>query len=295
MIAAMGATGHTGGAIAELLLEAGEEVRALGRSQSRLAALERAAADTRAGDATHPRYLVDAFRGADAVYALLPYDPYAADYSAEQDRLGEAIVHAIADAAVPRVVFLSSIGADRAEGTGFVASLHVQEQRLRGLAGPHVLILRPGSFFENFAAALELIRHEGINADAVAPDVPMPMIATRDIATVAAAALTARDWQGCAVRELHGQRDISYAEATGLLGERLGIPDLPYVQLPPAEMVAALTRMGFSRDFALLHVELAGALSAGTVAATEQRSAANTTPTRFEEFAAELAAVLQAA
>ena len=46
MITVMGATGNTGRKISELLLEAGEEVRALGRSPEKLAELEALGAET---------------------------------------------------------------------------------------------------------------------------------------------------------------------------------------------------------------------------------------------------------
>jgi uncharacterized protein YbjT (DUF2867 family) len=78
------------------------------------------------------------------------------------------------------------VGADLAEGTGPIAGLHAQEERLRRLPGINVLILRPATYFENFYATLGLIKHQGINGGAVAPDLRMPMIATRDIADVAA-------------------------------------------------------------------------------------------------------------
>ena len=55
MITVMGATGNTGGQITERLLDAGERVRAVGRSASRLAALERAGAGTRATRPSSPR------------------------------------------------------------------------------------------------------------------------------------------------------------------------------------------------------------------------------------------------
>lgn len=100
---------------------------------------------------------------------------------------------------------LASAGADPIAGDASDAAfltrafdgaddLHVQEQRLRGLAATNVLILRPGSFFDNFYAVLDLIKYEGVIADSVAPDVRIPMIAVRDIADVAATALRARDW-----------------------------------------------------------------------------------------------------
>jgi uncharacterized protein YbjT (DUF2867 family) len=123
----------------------------------------------------------------------------------------------------------------------------------------------------------------------VEPDVALPMVAVRDVATAAADALLARDWTGTVVRELHGPRDLSYREATAILGARIGRPDLPYVRLPDAEMVGALWAAGFSAEAAALHVELGRAMSDGTVAARQPRTPATTTPTRFEDVAAELA------
>jgi uncharacterized protein YbjT (DUF2867 family) len=48
----MEATGHTGKKITEALLNAGEKVRALGRSESKIAELKRAGAEALIGDAT---------------------------------------------------------------------------------------------------------------------------------------------------------------------------------------------------------------------------------------------------
>ncbi|MDB5998546.1 MAG: azoB 2, partial [Rhizobacter sp.] len=56
-ITVMGATGRTGGAITQRLLAQGVHVRALGRSEQRLAALRQQGADTRAGDARDVAYL----------------------------------------------------------------------------------------------------------------------------------------------------------------------------------------------------------------------------------------------
>ena len=91
MITVMGATGNTGRKITELLLEAGEEVRALGRSREKLAELEALGAETVAGDVRDADYLASAFQGADAVYTLTAFDPTLSDYHADQDRRGEAI------------------------------------------------------------------------------------------------------------------------------------------------------------------------------------------------------------
>src|SRR5918996_1646435 len=247
MITVMGATGNTGRKITELLLEAGEEVRALGRSPEKLAELDALGAQTVAGDVRDADYLASTFAGADAVYTLTAFDPTLPDYHADQDRRGEAIASAIRESGVRHVVALSAIGGELASGNGFIASLHRQERRLRALDGVNVMILRPGAFFEGFYAALETIRHEGVVADSVAPEAKVPMIATADIAAVAAAAL--------------------------------GQPELQYVQLPDEELVAILTgAAGFSPDFAAVFIEFNQALSEGRLHSLEGRNQTNTTP-----------------
>jgi uncharacterized protein YbjT (DUF2867 family) len=287
MITIMGATGHTGKKITEALLQAGEKVRALGRSENKLTELKRASAEVLAGDTNDAAFLTKAFRGADAVYTLLPTDPHAPDYRAEQDRQGEAIVKAIRDSGVRYVVALSSLGADLATGTGVIAGLHAQEERLKQLKGVNVLLLRPVSFFENFSNSLGLIKHEGINGDSVEPDLAIPMVATRDIAEVAAKALKTRDWKGVVVRELLGPRDLSYSEATHIIGERIGKPGLQYVQFSYEDEARALVQAGMSLSFANLYVEMTRAFNAGVI--KPRRTPENTTPTRFESFAGELA------
>ena len=114
------------------------------------------------------------------------------------------------------------------------------------------------------------------------------MVATRDVADVAAAALRARDWTGFVVREVSGQRDLTFGEVTAIIGERIGRPGLPYVQLPDAEMLGALTDAGLSADVAAQNLEFNRALSDRTIRSREPRGPQNTTPTRFEDFADEL-------
>jgi uncharacterized protein YbjT (DUF2867 family) len=202
-------------------------------------------------------------------------------------------VAAIRDSGLSHVVFLSSLGADVVEGTGPIAGLHAQEQRLRRLPAVNALILRPAYFFENFFDTLGLVKHQGINGGPIAPDLSFPMIATRDIADVAARALRQRDWRGVVVRELLGQRDLTFAEATRIIGSRIGQPALPYVQFPYADFTASLVRMGVSPNVAGLYAEMARAVNEGRVKSRKGRRPENTTATRFEAFADTLAHAYQ--
>ncbi|MEZ5993673.1 MAG: NAD(P)H-binding protein [Planctomycetota bacterium] len=295
MITVMGATGNTGGRIAKSLLKQGHEVRAIGRNVERLAELSALGAEVRIGDTMDTDFLADAFDGSAAVYTLLHTDPRSPDYRAAQDQHGEAIVAALRSSAVPYVVALSSLGVDQSEDTGAIAGIAAQEERLRQLEDVNVLLLRPVSFFENFFEAIELIQTQGIIADSVNADMPIPMISTQDIAAVAVEALAARDWKGVVVRDLLGERDLSYSEATRIIGDRIGRPDLAYVQLPYDEMTLALVQAGMSQSFARLYTEMTRSFNEGRVGTEPARIHDNTTPTTFEQFADEFAALLATA
>jgi uncharacterized protein YbjT (DUF2867 family) len=170
--------------------------------------------------------------------------------------------------------------------------LHAQEERSKKIEGVNLLLLRPVSFFENFYSSLALIKQEGINGDSVEADLAVPMIGTRDIADAAAKALLARDWKDVVVRELLGPRDVSYSEATRILGEKIGKPDLPYVQFSYDDQARALVQAGMSESFAKLYVEMTRAFNQGTIKPARTRE--NTTPSRFEDFAEEWAQAYQA-
>ena len=60
MITVMGATGNTGRKIAAALLDAGQQVRALGRAERKLAELGRAGAEVLTGDAGDAAFLARA-------------------------------------------------------------------------------------------------------------------------------------------------------------------------------------------------------------------------------------------
>jgi uncharacterized protein YbjT (DUF2867 family) len=293
MIAVMGAAGHTGRVVAEALLARGEKVRALGRDAGKLAPLARKGAEVATGDAADAVFLARAFTGAEAAYTLVPSHLTAPDFRAYQDRLGEATARALRDARVQRVVLLSSVGADLPSGNGPIAGLHAQEARLRAL-GVDALLLRPGYFFENLLASLPLVKHQGINGGAFAPDVKLAMIATRDIGAAAAAALAGRDFSGVTVRELLGPRDLTMAEVTRILGAAIGKPDLAYVQFPYEGFAAALVQAGLSADLAGLYAEMARGFNEGRIRPVAARSPASTTPTTFESFAEALAAAYRA-
>ncbi len=293
MIAVMGATGNTGRVVVDRLLSAGRKVRALGRSATRLQPFVNRGAEPITGDAADAGVLTSAFDGAEAIYAMVPPDYSQSDPRRYYDRLGTAIEGAARKSGVRRIVFLSSLGGELSGGTGPIAGLHDVEERLKAL-GVDLRILRPGYFYDNFFGNLGLIKHQGINGGAVAPDVPVAMVDTGDIGAAAADELARGTFTGTTIRELLGPRDYSMKDATAIIGQKIGKPDLSYIQFPDADVVGALTQAGFSAGTAASFVEMSHALNERRVRSLQGRTAETTMPTPFEAFADRFAAVYRA-
>jgi uncharacterized protein YbjT (DUF2867 family) len=287
MYVVIGASGNTGHVVTRNLLARGQKVRLVGRNASKLQALAAEGAEIFVGDIADASSLNKAFQKADAAYVMIPPNTSSTDYRAFQERVSDAIATAIQKAGVKNVVSLSSFGADKTSGTGPVVGLHNLEQKLNQIDAANVLHLRPGYFMENTLPQVGPIRMLGSAVGPVRPDLKLPMIATRDIGAAAANALLRLEFHGKQTQELHGQRDLDYAEATSLLGKAIGKPDLGYMQAPDGQIKAALVQIGMSENMASLIIEMAGALNSGHMAVLEPRTAANTTPTKFETFVAE--------
>jgi hypothetical protein len=106
----------------------------------------------------------------------------------------------------------------------------------------------------------------------------------QDVAREAAERVTKRDFIGHEVKLLLGPEDVTLAEATQAIGERLGIPDLPYVEFPPDGVKSALLGAGMSEQVAGLMVDMQLALNEGRYFVGIRRTAESTTPTRLEDF-----------
>ena len=128
-----------------------------------------------------------------------------------------------------------------------------------------------------------MIKNVGMNGGGIRGDRTMPMVATTDIALVAAEHLQKRDFSGKTAHELLGERDLTMNEVTKVLGEQIGKPDLAYVQFSPEDEKKGLKDFGMSDDASDQLVELSQAINDGIMAV--DRTAKNTTGTSIEEFA----------
>ena len=285
MIVITGATGKTGSAVAEALIAKGQKVRVMGRDAAKLKGFTAKGAEAAVGDLGDRAFLTKTFKGADAVYVLIPPNLGVADFRAYQKQIGETIVAAIKGSGVEYVVHLSSQGAHLPDRTGPIVGLHDQEERLNSLDRVNVLHLRPTYFMENLLMNIDLIKKMNIMGSAVRGNVKFAMIATKDIGVYASERLMKRDFSGKSVRDLLGQRDLSLDEAAAVIGKKLGKPDLKYVAFPYDDAEKGMVSMGLTPDMSRLYIEMSKALNDGLFAVNIPRTKENTTPTSIEEFA----------
>lgn len=283
--AIMGATGQIGRVLTEELLKRGREVRVLGRDRERLAALEAKGAKPYPVPFDQAAPLAEAFRGASAAFSLIPPSYGEDDFGGYQDRVGEAIVAALRKAGTTHVVNLSSVGAHLPEGTGPIKGLHRQEKRLEATAGLNVLHLRPNYFMENQLWAVPTIKSQGLNGSPLRGDLPIAMVATRDIGVKAAALLDRLDFRGSTVLEFVGPRPVTLSEVTTVLGRAIGKPDLRYIQFPYEEARKAMIASGMKAGIVDLFIEMQRAFNDGRVAPTQQLDPDHKGKTTIEEFA----------
>jgi uncharacterized protein YbjT (DUF2867 family) len=283
MITVMGAAGNVGGKVADLLLQGNETIRVLEHTRSLDGLAERGAEVVR-GDALNVEDMRALFRDADAAFVVLPDNVDDPDFVANRSRMSQAITAALRDTGVSHVVALTVVGADREGAPGPPAGLHDHELRLSELRGTSLLVLRPAAYMDYLLASLPLIRSQQLNGSAVDGDVVYPMVATQDVAREAAERLARRDWNGHQSKLLLGPEDVSMRQATSLIGSLLGLPDLPYVEFPPAQMKDGLVAAGMSEEAAGLLVDMQLGINDGWFFGDVRRTPDTTMPTRLEEF-----------
>lgn len=277
-------TGQIGSSTVECLLELGGDVRVvlLGRRPEKLRSFVRRGAEMAIGSQDDTEYLVNATQGVDALFWVTPPGYGSDDLRGFQNRLANAAAVAILQNKIPRVVNLSSVGANLHSGAGPISGLHDVEQTLNA-AAPNITHLRPGFFFENLLWQLESICQRNRISLPIDGARRYPMLATRDIARVAASRLASRGWSGHFISELHGPADLSFNEVAEILTQTLR-RDIDYAQSTPEEARQMMLENALSENAADMLLEMYQAVSSGHLRPIQPRSQQTTTPTTLAEF-----------
>lgn len=279
-------TGHIGKAVTNHLLDAGAQVTLLVRFPEKVKEFADRGATVLQGSQDDKDFVTSATQGVDALLWLTPPDFLSSDLREFFNRMGQAAAAAIRANRIPRVVHLFSTGAHLASDAGPVAGHHDVERRLDEVVA-HITHLRPSFFFENYFRQLEPIKKHGRIFMTMSGATRIAMVATKDIAHVAALRLLDHTWTGRTVRGLHGPADLSFDEAAAAIGRGLERP-VAHMRVPEDQARQAMRAGDMSEHVTEMLLELYRGIESGLFRPAEPRTATTTTPTTLEQFAREV-------
>jgi uncharacterized protein YbjT (DUF2867 family) len=243
MFLVTGITGKVGGATANHLLAQGKKVRALVRDREKAGHWGDQGVELIDGDWNDSAAIERALKGVEGAFVMLPavWAP-SPDFKEAKDVIAN-YVKALTKVAPPRVVALSSMGANRTSGLGMITALSLFEQGFRNLTSP-VAFVRAGGFFENFLYGLQAAQSGTLPVFYNPTNRKSTMVATNDIGAQLAKLLTGSAWSGHRVIELGSM--VSADEVAGQLGEVLKL-EVKAFAIPRAGWADAFEQTGIPK------------------------------------------------
>jgi uncharacterized protein YbjT (DUF2867 family) len=294
MIVVTTPTGSIGQQVLENLLNSGETIRVIARDPSRLPAKARERVEVIQGSHGDIDVVNKAFKGADAVFWLVPPDFQAQSVEAAYLDFTRPACKAIKNQGVARVVGVSALGRGWPKNAGLVTVSLAMDDLIASTGVSYRALTMP-SFMDNILNQVEPIKNQGMFFSPISGDRKLPTCATRDIAAAAAKLLVDTSWSGKGSVAVLGPEDLSFNDMAKIVSDVLGKP-VRFQQIPFDAFKARLTGQGMSEAMAQGMVGMMVAKNERMDNA-EPRTPQNTTPTSFRQWCEEVLrpAVVQAA
>lgn len=271
-----GSTGDVGTHVVRELRAGGVPIRAFVRDRDRASALLGRDVPLALGDFGEPDTIRDALRGVDRVFLACANDPRQVEYETN-------VIDAASAAGVERVVKLSAVGAEKGSPLGFWDWQGRIEEHLRG-SDLSSVVLRPTSYMTKLLGPPEAIKETG-KLFAPAGEAKISLIDPRDVASVAAVALTEEGHDGHTY-VLSGPEAITFARIAEQLSAAIG-RTIQYVDMPDQAARQAMVQAGLPEWLAENLVTLFGLIRQGAAAEVTDtvREVTGREPRSFAQFA----------
>jgi NAD(P)H dehydrogenase (quinone) len=222
MFAITAITGKVGGVVANTLLAAGCDVRAVVRDAAKGASWKARGCEVAVADLADVDRLARALEGAEGAFILLPpvFDPQP---NFQDVKTTIAIIReAMGQARPAKAVVLSTIGADAAQ-PNLLNALRYLEQALADVDLP-ITFLRAAWFMENAEWDVASAREQGVVTSYLQPlDRPVPMVSIHDVGRIAADLLR-ETWTGHRIVELEAAERTTPNAIAAAFAKALGKP-----------------------------------------------------------------------
>ncbi|OQP46286.1 NAD-dependent dehydratase [Niastella yeongjuensis] len=255
-----GSLGNISKPLTEILVKNGHEVTVISSKAEKKNAIAALGAKAAIGSFEDIKFLTETFKGADAVYVMEAND-VSQFFNPEFDAIAYNIQiaknykEAIAASGVEKVIHLSCIGGHTDKGVGLVALHHGAETALNELpANVQIKFMRPVGFYYNLLQFIPAIKGHGMIFANYGGDEKEPMAAVQDIADTIAEEFD-KPFTGRTVQYIASD-EVSMKDVAKEIGKAIGIPDMPWVQVPDQDFYNTLLGFGMSPQGAHAFTEL---------------------------------------
>ena len=283
MITVFGATGTIGAPLLASLRAKGARLRAVTHNPDRCAALQAKGHEVVVADFDNPQELEKACKGADRAFLVTPAHP-------DMRRWKANAITAATRAGVRHMVMSTGLGASPKSRMAF-PKWHSESQEMLKHSGVDWTLIQPTYFMQNILWQADTIAAQSTYLDDLGG--PISWVDARDIADVAAEALTGDGHQGKAYG-LTGAESLDGDEIAALLGKVTG-REITVRPVATEESLAAMEASGMDRQVASAMAELAGLAPKGYLAGIETtiEDVLGRPARRFADFLSENKAAFQ--
>ncbi|HEY4965703.1 MAG TPA: NAD(P)H-binding protein [Puia sp.] len=283
-----GSLGHISKPLTEELVQKGNEVTVISSKANKQKDIQALGAKAAIGSVQDVDFLTSIFKGADAVYCMIPPANYLdpnIDLKVYVLRIAENYSEAIQQSGVKRVVFLSSIGAHLAEGNGIIQDYHEMEGILNKLKGVDITFMRPTSFYYNLLGYMPMAKLGFIAVNY--GDNKIVWVSPKDIAAAIADEIQT-PFKGKKVRYVASDERTGI-ETAAVLGKAIGKPELKWTVVSDEQSQKGLEAAGLQPAIAAGLVEMYSGIQTGKFWEDYEKHKPEMGRVKLEEFANDFA------
>lgn len=246
-----GSLGHISTPLAKELLQKGHSLTVISSKPEKKKEIEELGATAAIGTLEDIDFLATAFKGADAVYTMIPPNNFF-DHSLElksyYGRIAINYVQAIEKSGVKRVVHLSSIGAHLDKESGIILAHHNAESIFDKLSNVGITFMRPTAFYYNLNSFVNVIKNTGNIMSNYGADDKIVWVSPIDIAS---AIVDEMDTSiiGRKIRYVASD-ELTCNEVAAILGAAIGKPEMKWLLVTDEQTQSGLEKIGINPSIA---------------------------------------------
>lgn len=259
-----GSLGHISKPLTKALVSTGHDVHVITSNNDRVKEIEDLGAHALVGNIEDALFVENSFKGADALYLMLPPN-YAAPVLRDfQKKVTANYIKAIKVNNIKYAVALSSIGAHLGTGAGPIDGVAHLEQELNKIDGLNVKSLRPSYFYLNLLALAPMVKHLNLMGSNFGGDEKLVLTDTSDIADAAIEELSTLSFTGKSHRYISSDEKLT-SEIAQIFSKAIDKPGTPWVVFSDEQAKAGMIQAGLSEDLADNYTIMGKAIREGKV------------------------------